>query len=85
MNTGILRVVDINLTRDASAHLRVTEAVELRDQDRLCLWRKVNTTIGPKSEVSQTPYFNKVGRVSIIIDAACVEARPSTLCRQAGD
>jgi len=30
-------MVDINLTRDASAHLCIAEAVELRDQDRLRL------------------------------------------------
>jgi hypothetical protein len=39
----------------------------------------------PQVASSQTPYFDKVGRVSIVIDAARVEARPSTLCRQAGD
>ena len=34
---SMLCMIDINLTRDASAHLRIAEEMLLRDQDGLCL------------------------------------------------
>lgn len=76
----------INLTRDASAHLRVAEVVLFRDQDSLCLEEASEHHRYPidlSREISETPYFNKVGRVSIVVDAAGIEARSSALSAQA--
>lgn len=76
----------INLTRDASAYLRIAEVVLFRDQNSLCLEEGCEHSrylIDPSREISGTPYLNKVGRVSIIIDAAGIEARSSALSAQA--
>ena len=80
-------MVDINLTRDASAHLCIAEAVELRDQDRLRLEERSTLldTFFRRARGSETPYLDKVSCVPIVVDAARVEARPGALCAQAGN
>jgi len=86
MNMSMLCMTDINLTRDASAHLRIAEIVLVRDQDGLCLEEGCEHhryLIDQSRGISETPYLNKVGRVSIVIDAAGIEARSSALSAQA--
>ena len=79
-------MIDMNLTRDASAHLRIAKEVLLRDQDCLCLEEASEHhgyLIGPSRGIAETPYLNKVGCVSIVIDAAGIEARSGALSAQA--
>lgn len=80
-----LCMVDINLTRDASAHLGIAEIVLIRDQEGLCLeeaGEHHQYLIDSSRGISETPYLNKVGCVSIVIDAAGIEPRSSTLSAQ---